>query len=66
MAGGRGQAAPGSGGADALVRGRLRGRPRAREERDGLPTIARLFRTAAEAGRIHAEGHLRSLEPGSR
>jgi rubrerythrin len=31
-------------------------------EQDGLPNIARLFRTAAEAERIHAEGHLNSLE----
>jgi len=31
-------------------------------ELDGLPNIARLFRTAAEAERIHAEGHLRALE----
>lgn len=31
-------------------------------EQDGLPNIARLFRTAAEAERIHAEGHLKSLE----
>ena len=31
-------------------------------EQDGLPNIARLFRTTAEAERIHAEGHLRSLE----
>jgi len=30
-------------------------------EQDGLPNIARLFRTTAEAERIHAEGHLRSL-----
>ena len=30
-------------------------------EQDWLPNIARLFRTAAEAERIHAEGHLRSL-----
>ena len=30
-------------------------------EQDGFPHIARLFRTAAEAERIHAEGHLRSL-----
>jgi rubrerythrin len=33
-----------------------------RAEQDGLPNIARLFRTAAEAERIHAEGHLKSLE----
>ena len=31
-------------------------------ELDGLPNIARLFRTAAEAERIHAEGHLKALE----
>ena len=30
-------------------------------EKDGLPNIARLFRTAAEAERIHAEGHLGAL-----
>jgi rubrerythrin len=30
-------------------------------EQDGLPNVARLFRTASEAERIHAEGHLRSL-----
>jgi rubrerythrin len=30
-------------------------------EQDGLPNIARLFRLTAEAERIHAEGHLRSL-----
>jgi len=33
-----------------------------RAEQEGLPNIARLFRTAAEAERIHAEGHLKSLE----
>ena len=33
-----------------------------RAEQDGLPNIARLFRTAAEAERIHAEGHLTSLD----
>jgi len=27
-------------------------------EKDGFPNIARLFRTTAEAERIHAEGHL--------
>ena len=32
-----------------------------RAEQDGLPHIARLFRTTAEAERIHAEGHLRAL-----
>ena len=31
-------------------------------EKDGFPKIARLFRTTAEAERIHAEGHLGSLE----
>ena len=31
-------------------------------ERDGFPNVARLFRTTAEAERIHAEGHLGSLE----
>jgi rubrerythrin len=31
-------------------------------EREGFPNIARLFRTAAEAEKIHAEGHLNSLE----
>jgi rubrerythrin len=31
-------------------------------EQDGFPNIARLFRTTAEAERIHAEGHLKSLE----
>jgi rubrerythrin len=30
-------------------------------EQEGMPHIARLFRTAAEAERIHAEGHLKSL-----
>ncbi len=29
---------------------------------EGFPNIARLFRTAAEAERIHAEGHLAALE----
>ena len=33
-----------------------------RAEQDGMPNIAKLFRTAAEAERIHAEGHLKSLE----
>jgi len=33
-----------------------------RAELDGLPNIAHLFRTAAEAERIHAEGHLSALE----
>ena len=27
-------------------------------EKEGFPNIARLFRTTAEAERIHAEGHL--------
>ncbi|MFQ5736443.1 MAG: rubrerythrin family protein [Thermodesulfobacteriota bacterium] len=31
-------------------------------EQEGLPNIARLFRTTAEAERIHAEGHLGALE----
>jgi rubrerythrin len=31
-------------------------------EQDGLPTIARLFRTAAEAERIHAEEHLKAMD----
>ena len=30
-------------------------------EQDGFANIARLFRTTAEAERIHAEGHLKSL-----
>jgi rubrerythrin len=34
----------------------------ARAEQDGFPNVARLFRTAAEAERIHADGHLRALE----
>ncbi len=34
----------------------------ARAEQDGFPNIAKLFRTAAEAERIHAEGHLRALD----
>jgi len=33
-----------------------------RAEQDGLPNLARLFRTTAEAERIHAEGHLKALE----
>ena len=33
-----------------------------RAEQEGLPNIARLFRTASEAERIHAEGHLKSLD----
>ncbi|MFA6598322.1 MAG: rubrerythrin family protein [Ignavibacteriaceae bacterium] len=31
-------------------------------EREGFPNIAKLFSTAAEAERIHAEGHLGSLD----
>ena len=31
-------------------------------EREGLPNIAKLFNTAAEAERIHAEGHLTALD----
>jgi rubrerythrin len=31
-------------------------------EQDGFQNIARLFRTTAEAERIHAEGHLRAME----
>ena len=31
-------------------------------EQDGFPNIARLFRAAAEAERIHAEGHLKALD----
>ena len=31
-------------------------------EQDGFPNVAKLFRTAAEAERIHAEGHLKALE----
>jgi rubrerythrin len=31
-------------------------------EQDGLVNIARLFRTTAEAERIHAEGHLKAME----
>jgi rubrerythrin len=31
-------------------------------EKDGFPNIAKLFRTTAEAERIHAEGHLGALE----
>ena len=30
-------------------------------EQDGFPNIAKLFRTTAEAERIHAEGHLKAL-----
>ena len=31
-------------------------------EKEGFPNIAKLFNTAAEAERIHAEGHLNALE----
>jgi len=31
-------------------------------EQDGFPNVGRLFRTAAEAERIHAEGHLKALD----
>jgi len=31
-------------------------------EREGYPNVARLFHTAAEAERIHAEGHLNAME----
>ena len=31
-------------------------------ERDGFPNIAKLFKTAAEAERIHAEGHFSALD----
>jgi rubrerythrin len=31
-------------------------------EKDGFNNIAKLFRTTAEAERIHAEGHLKALE----
>lgn len=31
-------------------------------EQDGLPNIAKLFRTTAEAERIHAEGHFKSMD----
>ncbi len=33
-----------------------------RAEQDGFPNIAKLFRTTAEAERIHAEAHLRSMD----
>ncbi len=33
----------------------------AKAEKEGMPNIARLFRTTAEAERVHAEGHLRSM-----
>jgi rubrerythrin len=31
-------------------------------ERDGFPNVAKLFRTAAAAEQIHAEGHLKALD----
>lgn len=31
-------------------------------EQDGYPNLARLFRTTAEAERIHAEGHLKAMD----
>jgi rubrerythrin len=31
-------------------------------EKDGMPNIARLFRTTAQAERIHAAGHFKSLD----
>ena len=31
-------------------------------DKDGFPNIAKLFRVAAEAERIHAEGHLNALD----
>ena len=31
-------------------------------EKDGMPNIARLFRTTAQAERIHAAGHLKALD----
>ena len=34
----------------------------AKAEQEGFPNIARLFRTTAEAERIHAAGHLGSLD----
>lgn len=33
-----------------------------RAEQDGFPNIAKLFRTAAEAERIHAEAHFRAMD----
>ena len=33
-----------------------------RADKDGLPNVAKLFRAAAEAECVHAEGHLRSLD----
>jgi len=31
-------------------------------EQDGFPNVAKLFRTTAEAERIHAEGHLKAMD----
>jgi len=31
-------------------------------EKEGMPNIARLFRTTAEAERIHAEGHFKAMD----
>lgn len=31
-------------------------------ERDGFPNIAKLFKTTAEAERIHADGHFDALD----
>jgi len=31
-------------------------------DKDGLPNIARLFRTTAQAERLHAAGHLKAME----
>jgi rubrerythrin len=31
-------------------------------EKDGMPNIAKLFKTTAEAERIHAEGHLAAMD----
>jgi len=31
-------------------------------DHDGFPNVARLFRTAADAERVHAEGHLKALD----
>lgn len=33
-----------------------------RAEQDGFPNIARLFRTTAEAERVHGEGHLNAMD----
>lgn len=34
----------------------------AQAEKEGFPNIARLFRTTAEAEKLHAEGHLKALD----